>query len=132
MIATIRRSYDFEAAHRLPHVCDGHKCGRLHGHSYSVTVHVQGEVQSSGPERGMACDFARIDAVVKPIIGDLDHTTLNDHPGLENPTSELLAVWLVYLLRHRGFPLYAVSVRETSRSEAFVLACDVDCGGGHE
>ena len=129
MIATIRRSYDFEAAHRLPHVCDGHKCGRVHGHSYRVTVHVQGEVQTDGPERGMVCDFARIDEVTKPIIGDLDHSTLNDHRGLENPTSEILAAWLVRWLRHRGFPLYAISVRETSRSEAFVLACDVDGPG---
>lgn len=129
MIATIRRSYDFEAAHRLPHVCAGHKCGRVHGHSYRVTVHVQGEVQGDGPERGMVCDFARIDEVMKPIIGDLDHSTLNDHIGLENPTSELLAAWLVRWARHRGFALYAVSVRETSRSEAFVLACDVDGPG---
>ncbi len=130
MIATIRRSYDFEAAHRLPHVCAGHKCGRMHGHSYRVTVHVQGEVQTDGPERGMVCDFARIDEVTKPIIGDLDHSTLNDHRGLENPTSEILAAWLVRWLRHRGFPLYAISVRETSRSEAFVLACDVDGAWG--
>lgn len=132
MIATIRRSYDFEAAHRLPHVCAGHKCGRLHGHSYSVTIHVQGEVQMEGAEAGMVCDFGRIDALARPLVASIDHTTLNDHPGLQNPTSELLAAWFIYCLRHQGFPLYAVSVRETSRSEAFVLACDVDCGGGHE
>jgi 6-pyruvoyltetrahydropterin/6-carboxytetrahydropterin synthase len=130
MIATLRRTYTFEAAHRLPHVCAGHKCGRVHGHSYRVTVHVQGEVQTDGPERGMVCDFARIDAVAKPIIGDLDHSTLNDHIGLENATSEILAAWLACQMRHRGFPLYAVSVRETASSEAFVLACDVDGSWG--
>jgi len=132
MIATLRRTYVFEAAHHLPHVCAGHKCGRVHGHSYRVTVHVQGEVQTEGEERGMVCDFARVDAAARPLVDQLDHSMLNDHRGLANPTSENLAAWFIGQLRHRGFPLYAVSVRETARSEAFVMACDVyDDGGGH-
>jgi 6-pyruvoyltetrahydropterin/6-carboxytetrahydropterin synthase len=121
MIATIQRTVIFEAAHRLPHVCDGHKCGRVHGHSYRVTVRVRGEVQTSGGESGMVCDFARIDAVLKP----LDHTMLNDHPGLANPTSEVLAGWVIARLREGGVPVLDVRVAETDRSEALVFAEDV-------
>jgi len=121
MIATIRRSYDFEAAHQLPHVCAGHKCGRMHGHSYRVTVRARGVVQTTGDEAGMVVDFARIDAVLRP----LDHTTLNDHPGLQNPTSEVLAGWVIARLRAGGVPVLDVAVAETDRSEATVRACDV-------
>lgn len=115
-IATLRRTYTFEAAHRLPLVCEGHKCGRIHGHSYRVTVVVRGPVD---PVAGWVCDFAEIDAVAKPVIARLDHTMLND--VMPNPTSELLAAWLI-----REFAtvphLYAVTVSETERSSVEVLA----------
>src|SRR5689334_12330168 len=87
--ATISRAYTFEAAHRLPFVADGHKCGRMHGHSYSVTVAVTGTVHHRS---GMVMDFADIDTIVKPLIAALDHCTLND--VIPNPTSELLAIHL--------------------------------------
>jgi len=121
MIATIQRTVVFEAAHQLPHVCAGHKCGRMHGHSYRVTVRARGVVQTTGDEAGMVVDFARIDAVLRP----LDHATLNDHPGLQNPTSEVLAGWVIARLRAGGVPVLDVAVAETDRSEATVRACDV-------
>lgn len=116
IIATLRRTYTFEAAHRLPLVCEGHKCGRMHGHSYRVTVVVRGPVD---PATGWVCDFAEIDAAAKPIIARLDHSTLND--TLPNPTSELLAAWLLRELA--AVPhLHAVAVSETERSSVEVLA----------
>jgi 6-pyruvoyltetrahydropterin/6-carboxytetrahydropterin synthase len=93
----------------------------MHGHSYRVTVRARGVVQATGDEAGMVCDFARIDAVLKP----LDHTTLNDHPGLQNPTSEVLAAWVIARLREGGVPVFDVRVAETDRSDAVVLAEDV-------
>lgn len=129
MIAEIRRTYTFEAAHRLPCVPDGHKCGRVHGHSYRVTVHLRGSVQCAGPEAGMVVDFGRVDAAVKPLIATLDHRPLNEHPDLYNPTSEIIARWFVVSLRGLLPMLHAVTVSETERSEVFVLACDVEGEG---
>ena len=85
------REFTFEAAHRLPHVPEGHKCGRLHGHSYRVEVHVGGEVD---PSTGMVLDFAGISAACQPVRERLDHYYLNDIDGLANPTSENLARWI--------------------------------------
>jgi 6-pyruvoyltetrahydropterin/6-carboxytetrahydropterin synthase len=83
--------YRFEAAHRLPKVAADHKCARLHGHSYRVDVHVAGDVD---PDAGWVQDFADIDAAFAPVMERLDHYYLNDIPGLENPTSEILCEWI--------------------------------------
>ena len=87
----IYKEFTFEAAHSLPKVPDGHKCARLHGHSYRIQVHVHGE---PGTKSGWIMDFAEIKSLVKPVIKELDHYYLNDIPGLENPTSENLAIWI--------------------------------------
>jgi 6-pyruvoyltetrahydropterin/6-carboxytetrahydropterin synthase len=108
------KEFTFEAAHRLPGVAPNHRCARLHGHSYRVTIHVSGEVDQTS---GMVLDFADIKAAFKPIIDEhLDHYYLNDVPGLENPTSENLTRWIWQRLRP-GLPqLSAVEVRETCTS----------------
>src|SRR5487761_1517602 len=85
------REFTFEAAHRLPHVAEGHKCARLHGHSYRVAVHVGGDVD---PSTGMVVDFAQIQAAFEPLRDRVDHRYLNEVGGLENPTSENLARWI--------------------------------------
>ena len=81
----------FEAAHLLPNLPEGHKCRRLHGHSFRVDVHVVGEV---GEDTGWVIDYAEIKAAFKPIYEQLDHNYLNEIEGLENPTSENLARWI--------------------------------------
>jgi 6-pyruvoyltetrahydropterin/6-carboxytetrahydropterin synthase len=106
------REFTFEAAHRLPHVPAGHKCGRLHGHSYRVEVHVAGEVD---PVTGMVIDFAEIKAAFRPLADRLDHYYLNEVEGLANPTSENLARWIWDRLA-RSLPLSRVVVRETCTS----------------
>jgi 6-pyruvoyltetrahydropterin/6-carboxytetrahydropterin synthase len=108
----IYREFTFEAAHRLPRVPEGHKCGRLHGHSYRLEVHVQGDVD---PDTGWLMDFADIKAAVAPVVAELDHRYLNELPGLENPTSENLARWTWNRLTAE-LPLSAVVVRETCTS----------------
>ncbi len=104
--------FSFEAAHRLPHVPDGHKCGRLHGHSYRVEVHVGGEVD---PTTGMVIDFADVRAAFARVGDQLDHYYLNEVDGLANPTSENLARWIWDRLAPT-LPLSAVVVRETCTS----------------
>ena len=87
----LRRTFQFEAAHRLPRVAPDHKCARLHGHSFVAEVVVEGEVD---PHFGWVMDYADIKAAFAPLYRQLDHHYLNDIPGLENPTSEVLARWI--------------------------------------
>src|SRR4051794_18986859 len=83
--------FGFEAAHRLPNVSAGHKCGRLHGHSFRVTIHIKGRV---GLTSGWVMDFADIKSAFQPLLDQLDHHYLNEIEGLSNPTSENLARWI--------------------------------------
>ncbi len=109
----IFREFTFEAAHRLPNVPEGHKCGRLHGHSFRVTLHVEGPV---GADSGWVMDFADLKAAFRPTWERLDHHYLNEIPGLENPTSEVLARWIWSEMKP-GLPgLTQVAVRETCTS----------------
>lgn len=87
----ILKEFSFDAAHRLPNVPPGHKCARLHGHTYQVTIHVRGSVDA---KLGWVVDFGDVKAAFKPLEAQLDHHLLNEIPGLENPTSENLARWL--------------------------------------
>lgn len=87
----IFKVFTFEAAHRLPNVPEGHKCARLHGHSFQVEVRVSGPID---PLSGWVMDFADIKDAFAPIYDQLDHNYLNEIPGLENPTSEVLARWI--------------------------------------
>jgi 6-pyruvoyltetrahydropterin/6-carboxytetrahydropterin synthase len=107
----IFKEFTFEAAHRLPNVPADHKCSRLHGHSYNAQVEISGPVH---PELGWVVDFADIKATWRDLDDALDHRYLNEIPGLENPTSELLAVWIWDRLSPRlGGQLSAVTVQET-------------------
>jgi 6-pyruvoyltetrahydropterin/6-carboxytetrahydropterin synthase len=105
--------FTFEAAHRLPNVPAGHKCARLHGHSFRVAIHVRGPV---GAESGWVMDFADIKEAVRPLLDALDHTFLNEVEGLANPTSEQLARWIWRRLKPALPPLSQVVVRETCTS----------------
>ena len=106
----IYKQFTFEAAHLLPNVPDGHKCGRLHGHSFEVTLYVEGPVDA---HTGWVVDFADIKAAFKPILNRLDHYYLNDIDGLENPTSENIARWIWAQTRPALPQLSEVHVRET-------------------
>lgn len=101
----------FSAAHWLPEVPEAHRCRRLHGHTYSVRVSVTGEVD---PELGWVMDFGDIRSAVSPLVDQLDHRCLNDIPGLENPTSELLATWFAERISRKLPGLATVTVREGS------------------
>jgi 6-pyruvoyltetrahydropterin/6-carboxytetrahydropterin synthase len=102
--------FTFEAAHRLPNVPPEHKCARLHGHSFHVRVTVTGPVD---PALGWVIDFADVKRAFAPLLARLDHYYLNEIEGLENPTSEVLAMWIWERLAPSLAMLSAVEVRET-------------------
>lgn len=107
------KEFQFEAAHRLPNVPPEHKCSRLHGHSFQVTLYISGEINQ---DSGWIMDFGDIKKVFKPIYERLDHHYLNDIPGLENPTSEVLAKWIWQELKPLLPELSKVQIRETCTS----------------
>lgn len=109
----IFKEFTFEAAHRLPNVQPGHKCGRLHGHSFHCEIHVSGDVD---PTTGWVMDFADIKAAFQPAFEQLDHHYLNEVEGLSNPTSEMLARWIWQLLKPTMPALSRVVIRETCTS----------------
>lgn len=109
----IYKEFSFEAAHRLPNVPEGHKCARLHGHSFRVRLEVSGPLD---PTLGWVMDYGDIKTAFKPILERLDHYYLNDIPGLENPTSEVMAQWIWGELKPNLAALSAVWVMETCTS----------------
>lgn len=114
-VVEIFKEFTFEAAHRLPHVPDGHKCGRLHGHSFRVALHVSGPVDHG---TGWLMDFADLKDAFHPLYNRLDHNYLNEIEGLENPTSENIARWIWTNLKPLVPQLTEVVVRETCTSGA--------------
>lgn len=113
MTIEVQKEFRFEAAHRLPYVAEGHKCGRLHGHSFVIEVSVSGSMDEG---MGWVLDFADISQAAKPVINRLDHHYLNDLPGLANPTSEVLARWFWNEIQSQIPGLSRVTVRETCTS----------------
>lgn len=118
----IFQSFTFEAAHRLPAVAPEHKCSRLHGHSYRVEVWLEGPVN---PVTGWIVDFAEIELAFAPLREQLDHQCLNKVPGLENPTSENLAVWILRRLAPSLRALDRIVVQETRDSGSVARVKDL-------
>ena len=109
-VVEIFKQFTIEAAHRLPNLPENHKCRRLHGHSFRVEIHVSGPLTE---KEGWIMDFADVTRAFNPIYEQLDHHYLNDIPGLENPTSEILARWIWSRLKPALPLLSKVVVRET-------------------
>jgi 6-pyruvoyltetrahydropterin/6-carboxytetrahydropterin synthase len=110
MRVELRKTFQFEAAHLLPGLPAGHKCRRLHGHSFQAEIAVAGECD---PRLGWLIDYAELARAFQPLWDQLDHRYLNEVSGLENPTSEHLARWIWDRLKP-GLPLLTeVVVAET-------------------
>jgi 6-pyruvoyltetrahydropterin/6-carboxytetrahydropterin synthase len=104
------KEYRFEAAHSLPRVPEGHKCARVHGHSYKVELHVTGPVDE---KTGWLIDFGVIDEAWAELFARFDHRNLNDVPGLENSTCENIALYVWRAVHKRVPELSAVTIWET-------------------
>jgi 6-pyruvoyltetrahydropterin/6-carboxytetrahydropterin synthase len=109
----IFKEFQIEAAHKLPNVAEDHKCRRLHGHSYNIAIHVEGV---PGDESGWVMDFADINTAFQPVFDQLDHHYLNEIKGLDNPTSENLAIWIWGRLKPSLPELVSIHIRETCTS----------------
>jgi len=109
----IYKEFHFEAAHRLPNVPEGHKCARLHGHSFHVRVTVTGDAPEPS---GWVMDFAALKDCFQSLHDTLDHHYLNDIPDLDNPTSENIARWIWQRLKPVLPTLSQVEIRETCTS----------------
>lgn len=109
----IFKVFHIEAAHRLPNLPASHKCSRLHGHSFRVEIHISGE---PGAESGWIMDFADLKTAFTPVFDALDHRYLNEVPGLENPTSEIVARWIWQRLKPALPTLSKVVIAETCTS----------------
>ena len=111
MHVELTKRFRFEAAHRLPMVPPDHKCFRMHGHGFEVELTLAGTIDE---RLGWLQDYGDVTALVEPILKqELDHRSLNDVPGLENPTSELLCLWLWQRFKPLLPRLSAVTVHET-------------------
>jgi 6-pyruvoyltetrahydropterin/6-carboxytetrahydropterin synthase len=111
----IFKEFKFEAAHRLEHLPEGHKCRRLHGHSYRLRVYVRGEID---PKTGWVMDFAEIKGVVGPLVERLDHAYLNEIEGMGISTSEGICVWLWGQIAPKLAGLSKIELWETATSGA--------------
>ncbi len=107
----IYREFKFDAAHKLPNLPEGHRCGNLHGHTFVVYIHIQGNV---GEKTGWVMDYGEIKSICAPVIDKLDHQYLNDVSGLENPTSEVIAQWLWNRIKPVLPELSMIEIKETA------------------
>ena len=115
MTIRITKAFAFDAAHHLPHVPEGHKCGRLHGHSYRVVLGLEGPLH---PQLGWVQDYGEVKAAFAPLYERMDHANLNEIPGLENPTAEMLACYIYQELKPQLPLLVDVTVCESPTAEA--------------
>lgn len=113
MHVRLSKTFHFEAAHDLPTFPEGHKCRRLHGHSFQFDVIVEGDVD---PAKGYLIDYGDIKHATEPIVKRLDHYYLNEIEGLNNPTAENVARWIWLKLKPALPMLSSIIVHETCTS----------------
>jgi len=106
----IFKQFTFDSAHSLPNVPEGHKCKRVHGHTYRLKVFVEGPLEEN---LDWVMDFTDIKDIVKPVVNQLDHYYMNDITGLENPTCENIAKWIWTKIQPRLPGLSYIELHET-------------------
>ena len=111
----IFKEFTFDSAHYLPNVPDGHKCKGIHGHTYKLIVYFEGDLDS---KLGWVIDFAETKRIIEPVVNSVDHKLLNEIAGLENPTCEILAIWLWDKIKLHIPRLVKIELHETPTSGA--------------
>ena len=122
-LSELSRNFKFEAAHKLPKVSKNHKCSKIHGHSFNVKITIRGNIN---PDKGWIIDYSCISNSFKPIYEKLDHKYLNNINGLENPTSELLALYIAKMIKLPNYvSLFSVEIKETCTSACTIYPMDI-------
>ena len=106
----VYKTFAVEAARSLPHLPDDHPCKRIHGHSFKITITVNGQINE---DTGFVMDFSEIESVFSPIHEMIDHAYLNEIKGLENPSSENLCHWIWSKLSSSLPGLKKIEIKET-------------------
>lgn len=114
MKVELRQHFQIESARFLPNLPESHPCKRLHGHSFRITLRLQGSLDA---KIGWLKDYHEIKKIVAPILAELDHRVLNEVPGLENPTSEKIAIYLFNKLNPLIEELVQIQISETMDTE---------------
>lgn len=114
----ISKTAAFDAAHRLPGGPPGGPYARLHGHSFSVQATLSGPAVAPV---GWVEDLGELDLALRAAAGELDHSVLNDHPGLESPTLEALCLFFATRLKPRFPALSRVVVSRPTVGESCAL-----------
>lgn len=115
----LQKTWHFESARRLTGLGDDHRCARLHGSSFTVEVTVEAPIDE---KTGWVLDFDVMEKAWKPLHDELDHRLLNEVKGLENPTTEHIALWLLERLRFDGAKVRRVAVSELPTAKVTVYA----------
>jgi len=111
---TIAKEFSFDASHILQGLPEGHKCGRMHGHTYTVIVQL---ACKSVDGNGFVQDYNDLDDIKRYIDNNLDHRHLNDVLKIQ-PSAENIARYLFDLFKEEYPLLKAVSVKETPKTIA--------------
>ena len=110
----LKQHFQIESSRFLPHIGKDHPCSRMHGHSFKIILTLHGPLD---PKLGWVIDYNDVSKLMKPILESIDHRTLNEVPGLENPTSELLAQWIYQKAKPLFSSLVCISILETPFTE---------------
>tara|TARA_B110000444_G_C18805268_1_gene579594 strand:- start:377 stop:733 length:357 start_codon:yes stop_codon:yes gene_type:complete len=109
----IYKIFNIESARSLPNLPDSHPCKNIHGHSFKIKIIVSGKINKS---TGMVIDFDEIDKLFNPIHSLIDHKYLNNIEGLENPSSENLAIWIWEKLKPKLPTITQIEIKETDKT----------------
>lgn len=109
----IFKQFTFDSAHFLPNVPDGHKCKEIHGHTYRLTVFIEGPLDK---DLNWVMDFSDLKRAIGPVIDSIDHKLMNNISGLENPTCEQMAIWLWNKIKPKIPLLKKIELNETPTS----------------
>lgn len=112
----LRQHFYIESARFLPKLPKNHPCREMHGHSFKITLVLQGETD---PKLEWLIDYNEINRLAKPLLAKIDHKVLNKVAGLSNPTTENLCVWIYKNLSKKIRTLKQVAISETRDSECF-------------
>ena len=110
----LKQEFYIEAARKLPQLPPSHPCSQIHGHSFKITFTYRGRLNS---RVGWLEDYHVLATKAQPILNQIDHQFLNNIKGLENPTTELLCIWLYKKTKKQIPILFQVSIKETTTTE---------------